>query len=78
MSFRDGNLIISGTRHQKDDVRAALATGRERNYGTFRRAVFLPAGCDIDNITAKFDDLGVLKIVVPRGEAMAPTKISIE
>ena len=60
----DGHLTISGerkyeTKEDKDNVFRS-----EREYGSFYRAVPLPAGVKLDDVKASFND-GVLEVTVP-------------
>jgi HSP20 family protein len=64
VQVEDGYLTLSGERKveattEKDNVYRA-----EREYGTFYRAVPLPAGIKIDDIKATFDN-GVLEVAIP-------------
>lgn len=49
----------------------------ERSYGSFSRAVRLPAGVDADQIEAKYDK-GVLTIDCPKKEPIKPKAIEIK
>lgn len=43
----------------------------------FSRAIYLPAGCQLDQIKAQFND-GVLDLFVPREPLHEPKKVQIE
>ena len=49
----------------------------ERSYGSFSRALRLPAAVDIDQIDAKYDQ-GVLTITCPKKEPVKPKAIEIK
>jgi HSP20 family protein len=67
-------LHISGEVNEKD--RTGTMRHRTRRTGTFSYRVALPAGTDLDAITATYDD-GVLTVTVPRSEASKPRRINI-
>ena len=50
---------------------------REREHGTFRRIINLPAEINTDTITASYKD-GVLTVVMPKAEAAKPRQIEIK
>jgi HSP20 family protein len=76
IEFRDGNLVLSGSREPKL-IPDGTVLVRERNFGKFSRDIFLPNGCQVDQIQARFDE-GVLDIFVPRLESMVPKRIQVE
>jgi HSP20 family protein len=49
----------------------------ERSYGSFSRALRLPAAVDVDQIDAKYDK-GVLTITCPKKEPVKPKAIEIK
>jgi HSP20 family protein len=60
----DGHLVISGERKSEAEEKKDQFYHCEREYGSFFRAVPLPDGVKIDDITATFTD-GVLEVSVP-------------
>ena len=73
----DGQLVISGERktdkeEQKDNIYRC-----EREYGSFYRAVPLPAGVKIDDVKATFAD-GVLEVRVPMPAQADAKKRTVE
>jgi len=48
----------------------------ERRYGTFRRAITLPAQVQAEQIEASFED-GALQIMVPKAEEAKPKRIEV-
>ncbi|KAJ3089278.1 hypothetical protein HK102_006775 [Quaeritorhiza haematococci] len=78
IEFRDGNLIVAGERDKDESLfTEGFVRNQERNYGKFRRTISIPPGCDIDKIDAKFDNLGVLSITVPRTGTAEVHKITL-
>ena len=73
ISVSDGMLTISGHREQKHEDRRRT----EFYYGSFSRALRLPAGATASGIKATYHD-GILEVVVPLGkEASQPEHIAV-
>ena len=76
MEAMDNQIVISGERRnetrQKDDELAYS----ERRFGKFQRTFALPAGVDVNQVEANYQD-GVLRIVVPKAESAKPRQIKI-
>ena len=71
----DGHLVISGERKSETEQTKDNVYRCEREYGSFSRAVPLPEGVKIEEISAAFAD-GVLEVSVPlptKAEAKAHT-----
>jgi HSP20 family protein len=60
----DGRLVLSGERKRDAEEKKDNLYRREREYGSFFRAVPLPKGVAIDDVKATFSD-GVLEVTVP-------------
>jgi len=60
----DGHLAISGERKRETEEKKDNIYRREREYGSFYRAVPLPEGVKIEDVKASFSD-GVLEVSVP-------------
>lgn len=60
----DGHLAISGERKTETEEKNERFYRCERETGSFYRAVPLPAGVKLEDITATFSD-GVLEVSVP-------------
>ena len=60
----DGHLVISGERKSETEESKDNVYRCEREYGSFYRAVPLPEGVKIEEISAAFAD-GVLEVGVP-------------
>jgi HSP20 family protein len=75
----DGWLAISGERKHEMNEEKENFYRREREYGTFYRALPLPEGAKVEEVKAVFDN-GVLEVTVPllvRAE-MTPRAVTIE
>ncbi len=57
-------LVIEGERRNERQSRESGYARSERSYGSFRRAIRLPAGANLERADARFRD-GVLEITVP-------------
>ncbi len=65
IQIEDNNLIISGERKIKDELKEENYYKIESSYGVFKRSFALPEDVDIENIHASSTD-GVLEVVVPK------------
>lgn len=76
VTVEKGLLVISGER--KADMSAEVTYyADERFEGAFRRVVSLPEEVDPARIEATYRD-GVLRIVVPKREAVKPRRIEVK
>jgi len=75
ISFKDGNLIISGKRELvKEESKSAGWYMRERSFGSFERAIPIAAEIKENETKADYKN-GVLTITLPKAEeAMKPVK----
>ena len=76
ITLEDGLLTIQGERHFTNDASDQQVHRVERRYGTFRRAITLPAHVMADAVEASVED-GVLQIVVPKMEEATPKRIQV-
>jgi HSP20 family protein len=60
----DGHLALSGERKRETEEKRQNFYRSEREYGSFYRAVPLPEGVKLEDVTANFSD-GVLEVSVP-------------
>lgn len=60
----DGHLALSGERKRELDDTKDNCYRREREYGSFYRAVPLPEGVKLEDVKATFAD-GVLEVSIP-------------
>jgi HSP20 family protein len=70
-------LTINGEKKSEREEKEANYHLVERNYGSFSRAIKLPAAVDLDKIEAKYDQ-GVLTVTCPKKEAVKPKAIEIK
>ena len=79
VTVEKGLLVISGER--KGDLpepsEKVTAYARERFEGAFKRVVSLPDEVESSRIEATYRD-GVLRIVVPKREAMKPRRVEVK
>lgn len=79
ISVADGMLTIRGEKRFEKDEEKKNYRLVERSYGSFERAVALPAGVDASKVKARMTK-GVLKVEVPKPETAKaqPVKITVE
>jgi HSP20 family protein len=75
ITLEDGLLTIQGERHFTNDADQNFHRV-ERRYGSFRRAITLPAHVIADEVEASIED-GVLRILVPKAEEAKPKRIQV-
>jgi HSP20 family protein len=71
LRLEDGDLVICGERHDKEEVKEDDYYRMERSSGAFCRRIELPPGVNADDIRAKFED-GVLEIEMAKPVQPAP------
>lgn len=71
-----GTLTIKGNSPRLDPKSEVSVHRRERDHGTFHRAISLPTSVDTDKIMASYK-YGVLEVVVPKAESAKPRKIVV-
>ena len=71
------NISISGERTIPSESENARYHRRERESGTFSRALTLPGDIDSDKVDAKFVN-GMLTVVIPKAEAQKPKQITVK
>lgn len=72
-----GVLMISGERKYEKDEKSENSHRIERSYGRFTRSFTLPTYVDAANVRAKMED-GVLRVELPKQEAVKPKSIAVE
>lgn len=65
VSIEDGNLVVSGEREMKEEVKKKDYYRMESSYGKFMESFALPENANVDAIDAKVED-GVLNVVIPK------------
>lgn len=73
VSLEDGQLVVSGERKEKSEVKREDYYRMESRYGSFRRRIPLPQGVDESRIKAEYRD-GVMEIVVQGAARSAAPK----
>ncbi|HET9937332.1 MAG TPA: Hsp20/alpha crystallin family protein [Gaiella sp.] len=76
IEVQDDTLTISGERARETTEQDDRFYRFERRYGSFGRAVGLPAGIDDSKIEASYVD-GVLEVRVPKPEEAKPRRIQL-
>jgi HSP20 family protein len=76
IEVQDDTLTVSGERENTNKVEGDRFYRYERRYGSFARAVGLPAGVNDSSITASYKD-GVLEVRVPKPEEAKPRRIQL-
>jgi HSP20 family protein len=67
VSHTDSTVTIQGETKQEKEENKDGYYRSERQYGSFYRAIPLPAAVDFSNATAEFHD-GVLRITLPKSQ----------
>jgi HSP20 family protein len=73
---QDDTLTVTATREKAQEESGDRFYRFERRYGTFSRAVGLPAGVDESKIGATYAN-GVLEVRVPKPEEAKPRRIQL-
>lgn len=77
ISYKNGNLVVSGERKYEDEKKSSKFHRIERAYGKYYREFRLPEKIVEDKIEAKFKD-GTLSVVVPKAEDAKPKEIEVK
>ena len=72
----DDTLTVTGERRRATEEQSDRFFRYERRYGSFSRAVGLPAGVDDSKIAASYEN-GVLEVRVPKPEEARPRRIQL-
>jgi HSP20 family protein len=73
---QDDTLTVTATREKTAEETGDRFYRFERRYGTFSRAVGLPAGVDDAKIAATYEN-GVLEVRVPKPQEARPRRIQL-
>ena len=76
IEVHDDTLTVTGTREKATEEKGDRFFRFERRYGSFSRAVGLPAGVDEAKIAASYRN-GVLEVRVPKPEEAKPRRIQL-
>ena len=77
IEVENGNLIISGDKHNIHEEAGAKVIRRELKQSSFKRSFELGELLDGDDISAKFKD-GILSVSIPKIEPEIPKKHSVK
>jgi HSP20 family protein len=76
IEVQDDTMTVSGERQKTTEETGDRFYRFERRYGSFARAVGLPAGVDDSKIKASYQH-GVLEVRVPKPEEAKPRRIQL-
>ncbi len=76
LSLANDRLTLSGEKHDQHERKMGQTHYSERAYGSFQRALLLPADVDQARISADFKN-GVLVVTLPKTEAVRPKAIKV-
>ena len=76
VEMRGNELWLTGERKQEKEEKDKNYHRVEQQYGRFERVIPLPVAVDDGKIEAHYQD-GVLKITIPKSEAVRPKRIPI-
>ncbi len=76
LEVNDGQLTISGERHQENKRTEDGRRYSERRFGKFQRSFALPVGVDASRVEANYQD-GILRVMLPKAESSKPRQIKI-
>lgn len=77
VSVENDVLTIEGKEESKSEVDEKNYYRKEIRYGSFHRAVALPAAVDNEKVVAEFEN-GVLKITLPKEERVKPKSVEVK
>ena len=77
ISLTGNRLTIGGKREEEKKTEKDTYYALERSYGSFSRAFTLPAGVDLDAVTADLTQ-GVLTVTVPKKAEVQPRKVNVQ
>jgi HSP20 family protein len=77
VSITGDTLTIKGEYETEEESEKGDVHFKERRYGTFQRAIRLPAGVDSEAAEADFED-GVLKLTLPKTAEAKPKQIPVK
>jgi HSP20 family protein len=77
ITLSEGLLTIKGEKKFENEEKNENFHRRESRYGSFTRSFQLSSEIENDGIEANYRD-GVLKITLPKAEAVAPKKIEVK
>ncbi len=76
VEMRGQQLWLVGERKQEKEEKGKTYHRVEQEFGRFERVIPLPLPVDESKIKAQYHD-GILKVTVPKSEAVRPKRISV-
>jgi HSP20 family protein len=76
LTIEGNTLIIQGERKREEETKGENSIRREVFYGSYRRAILLPAPVDRDKAKATYNN-GILELVLPKSEGAKPRRIQV-
>lgn len=77
VEIREGALWITGEKKEEKEEKGKTFHRIERRAGTFRRVLQLPVEVKEKDVEARYAE-GVLKVILPKAERVAPKQIEIK
>lgn len=77
VSVEGNTLVIKGEKKREDKSEEEGVVRIERSYGSYYRALTLPATVDASKIDAKYKN-GVLTLTLPKKEEAKPKQITVD
>jgi HSP20 family protein len=77
VSVHKDTLIIKGEKKQEKELKEKDFVRTERFYGSFNRAIRLPAEVQAEKVNATYKN-GVLELVLPKKEESKPKQLKID
>jgi HSP20 family protein len=77
ISIQGDVLVIAGEKKEAQEREAGGYHYQERRFGSFRRAVTLPAPVDPDDVKAEYKD-GILTIELKKSQEAMPKRIPVK
>jgi HSP20 family protein len=76
LQLHDGMLTISGERKAPEAAKDSRSLQQEISYGSFSRTIQLPEHVEAEKVTAEYLN-GILRVILPKLEALKPKEIAI-
>ena len=77
VDVESGTLVISGERKYEKEEKKENIHRIERSFGRFSRSFSLPSYVDTSKVKARMEN-GVLKVELPKQEAVKPKSVTVE
>ena len=77
ITLSEGVLTVKGEKNQEKEEKGEDYCRVERQYGSFQRSFRIPGETKTDKVDATYKD-GILKLVLPKAEAVKAKKIEVK